>query len=92
MSLNVLGLFNNLKEIYEEKISAAIWIPFIGIGLITAQTQKVTGTVISDDDKQPVVGASIVVKGTNLGTITDIDGHFTLLMYHIQQKYCKYHI
>lgn len=79
MSLNVLGLFNNLKEIYEEKISAAIWIPFIGIGLITAQTQKVTGTVISDDDKQPVVGASIVVKGTNLGTITDIDGHFTLL-------------
>ena len=35
--------------------------------------------MISDDDKQPVVGASIVVKGTNLGTITDVDGHFTLL-------------
>ena len=63
----------------KKKLALLFGYLFIGIGLITAQTQKVTGTVISDDDKQPVVGASIVVKGTNLGTITDIDGHFTLL-------------
>ncbi|MCD8079780.1 MAG: TonB-dependent receptor, partial [Bacteroides sp.] len=43
-----------------------------------AQTQTVTGVVISDEDGQPVVGASVLVKGTNLGTITDIDGKFTL--------------
>ncbi len=51
---------------------------FVGIGLVTAQTQKVTGVVISEEDGQPVVGASVLVSGTNLGTITDIDGKFTL--------------
>lgn len=51
---------------------------FMGIGLVTAQTQTVTGVVISDKDGQPVVGASVLVKGTNLGTITDLDGKFTL--------------
>ena len=51
---------------------------FVGIGLATAQTQRVTGTVTAEEDGLPVVGASILVKGTTVGTITDIDGNFTL--------------
>ena len=51
---------------------------FVGIGLVTAQTQKITGVVISEEDGQPVVGASVLVKGTTLGTITDVDGNFNL--------------
>ncbi|MCS2767733.1 carboxypeptidase-like regulatory domain-containing protein [Bacteroides thetaiotaomicron] len=51
---------------------------FVGISLVTAQTQKVTGVVISEEDGQPVVGASVLVKGTIKGTITDIDGNFNL--------------
>ena len=51
---------------------------FVGIGLVTAQTQKVTGVVIYEEDGQPVVGASVLVKGTTLGTITDVDGNFNL--------------
>ena len=51
---------------------------FIGIGLVTAQTSRVTGLVTSEEDGQPVVGASILVNGTTLGTITDIDGKFTI--------------
>jgi len=51
---------------------------FVGIGLVTAQNLKVTGIVISEEDGQPVVGASILVKGTTVGTISDIDGNFTL--------------
>ena len=51
---------------------------FIGIGLVNAQISKVTGTVMSEEDGLPVVGASIVVKGTTLGTVTDMDGKFTL--------------
>lgn len=50
----------------------------IGIGLVNAQISKVTGKVISDEDGLPVVGASILVKGTTVGTVTDIDGNFTL--------------
>ena len=51
---------------------------FIGIGLVNAQISKVTGTVIAEEDGLPVVGASVVVKGTSTGTITDMDGKFTL--------------
>ena len=51
---------------------------FIGIGLVAAQTSRVTGLVTSEEDGQPVVGASILVNGTTLGTITDIDGKFTI--------------
>ena len=51
---------------------------FIGIGLVTAQTQKVTGVVISEEDGQPVIGASVLVKGTQIGTVTNIDGKFEL--------------
>lgn len=52
---------------------------FIGIGLMTAQTSRVTGLVTSEEDGQPVVGASVLVNGTSLGTITDIDGKFTIM-------------
>ena len=51
---------------------------FVGIGLVTAQTQKVTGVVISEEDGQPIIGASVLVKGTQVGTITGVDGGFTL--------------
>ena len=51
---------------------------FVGIGLVTAQTSRVTGVVIAEEDGLPVVGASVLVNGTTLGTITDIDGKFTI--------------
>lgn len=42
-----------------------------------AQT-KVNGTVTSQEDGQPVVGASVLVVGTQAGTVTDADGKFSL--------------
>lgn len=50
----------------------------LGTMIATAQTTQVTGTVISMEDNMPVIGASIVVKGTTTGTVTDMDGNFTL--------------
>lgn len=47
-------------------------------GIAFAQTKKVTGTVTSADDGLPVIGASIIVKGTTVGTVTDMDGKFSL--------------
>jgi len=49
---------------------------FLGIGIISAQTQ-VRGTVV-DDTGEPVIGATIQIKGTSQGTVTDFDGNFTL--------------
>ena len=51
---------------------------FIGIGLVNAQIAKVTGVVTSEEDGLPVVGASVLVKGTTQGTVTDMDGKFEL--------------
>lgn len=50
---------------------------FLFVGVL-AQT-KVTGTVVSQEDGEPVIGASVVVAGAaRTGTVTDIDGHFSL--------------
>lgn len=62
----------------KRKIMLFLTCLFVGIGLATAQTQTVTGVVISEEDGQPVIGASVLVKDTQLGTITGIDGDFKL--------------
>ena len=49
---------------------------FLGIGIITAQIQ-VRGIVV-DEAGEPVIGATIQLKGTTQGTVTDLDGNFTL--------------
>ena len=49
----------------------------LSLGTVLAQT-KVNGTVISQDDGQPVVGASVLIVGTNNGTVTNANGQFSL--------------
>ena len=43
-----------------------------------AQT-TVTGKVVSQEDGEPVIGASIKIEGTKMGTVTDVDGNFSLV-------------
>ncbi len=50
----------------------------VGVGLVNAQSKSVSGKVISADDGQPIIGATVLVKGTTDGTITDADGSFKL--------------
>ena len=50
---------------------------FLLVGGVLAQT-KVSGTVVSQDDGQPVVGATVLVVGTSTGTVTDANGKFSL--------------
>ncbi|MDP9046959.1 MAG: TonB-dependent receptor [Bacteroidota bacterium] len=45
--------------------------------VVTAQTRH-TGKVIGSDDKMPVIGASVRIKGTNTGAVTDVNGNFSL--------------
>lgn len=42
------------------------------------QNITVRGTVVGASDQEPIVGATIQAKGTNLATSTDIEGHFTI--------------
>lgn len=50
----------------------------ISIGSVLAQTSQVTGLVISAEENEPVIGASVLVVGTTIGGITDMDGKFVL--------------
>ena len=64
--------------------AGALWLPVAvqssvaGVMEVTSvqQTTKITGTVT--DGKEPVIGASVRVKGTTVGTVTDLNGQFTL--------------
>ncbi len=82
MAYEMLHYFNLVESIrmciMMKKLTFILLFFFVGISMIVAQTKKVEGTVTSADDGLPVIGASIVVKGTTVGTVTDTDGKFTL--------------
>lgn len=46
-------------------------------GAVMQQTKQITGRVL-DANNEPVIGANVVVEGTTIGTVTDIDGNFAL--------------
>lgn len=62
----------------KQRMTLFMAILLMGIGLSNAQVSQVTGNVMSEEDGLPVVGASVLVKGTTVGTVTDIDGNFTI--------------
>lgn len=43
-----------------------------------AQQRTVTGTVISSDDKQPLPSVTVLIKGTNIATQTDLEGKYSI--------------
>ena len=67
------------------KVKSKLFVALIASALIlsltgssaTAQTKpiQVSGTV-SDSEKVPLIGVGVMVKGTTIGTSTDLDGHF----------------
>ena len=52
---------------------------FLCMGAALAQT-KVSGTVLSQDDGQPIIGAAVKVVGTSTGMLTDVNGRFNITM------------
>src|SRR5690554_6950575 len=45
---------------------------------LSAQDQKIISGTITDEQGESVIGASVLVKGTTVGTVSDIDGNFSL--------------
>lgn len=62
----------------KKRITFMLFYLCVCIGMATAQTSTVQGIVTSADDGEPIVGASVMVLETSLGTITDIDGKFVI--------------
>lgn len=62
----------------KKKLLLLLCLCMMGVNLIVAQISRVTGTVTSAEDDQPIIGASVLIKDTGIGTVTDIDGKFIL--------------
>ncbi len=50
----------------------------VGVQFVNAQVRNVSGTVTSSEDDAGVPGVSVVVKGTTIGTVTNIDGYYQI--------------
>ena len=61
-----------------KRVTYLLFCLLLGIGLVSAQTTRVTGVVTAADDGEPIIGATIQVKGTTIGSVTDFDGKFEL--------------
>jgi len=59
-----------------KKLSLVLMMVLFGLGITMAQ-RSVTGTV-TDESGEALIGASVLVKGTTTGTVTDIDGTYSL--------------
>ena len=60
----------NLRTIFTMLLLAIVW-------SVSAQNVTIKGTV-TDENGEPIIGASVLEKGTNAGVSTDIDGNFSL--------------
>ncbi|MBR1414620.1 MAG: SusC/RagA family TonB-linked outer membrane protein [Prevotella sp.] len=70
----LLGAFTLVGGMYPQAVAAAG--PELGVQEVQQQQKKVTGTV--SDAMGPIIGASVMEKGTSNGAVTDFDGNFTL--------------
>ena len=61
----------------EKRLTMILACLFLSIGMALAQTTT-TGTVVSREDGQPIIGATVRVVGSNTGAVTDTDGKFTI--------------
>ena len=60
------------------KLLIALFV-FTGFTALMAQTVTIQGTVTSADDGMPIPSAAVTVKGTTLGTLTAMDGSYSIV-------------
>jgi len=69
--------FKKRERFMEKRLSMLLACLFLSLGMALAQN-TVSGTVVSADDGEPIIGATIRLVGTNFGSVTDVNGKFTL--------------
>ena len=67
----------NIKNLFMKKIFLTLICALMCTVAALAQGNQVRGTVF-DENGEPVIGASVMIKGTKTGTVTNVDGQFTL--------------
>ncbi|WP_373837006.1 carboxypeptidase-like regulatory domain-containing protein, partial [Bacteroides heparinolyticus] len=72
LSLMMLALFGLATP-----FAADVFAESVPSSYTTQQARKITGRVV-DVSGEPIIGASVLVKGSGTGAVTDIDGNFTV--------------
>ena len=76
--MKFMNAIYNLKHYLLTAITAVAIITGMSIAASAQQTLKVTGTVVSAADNSALPGLTVVVKGSTVGTVTNIDGKYTI--------------
>src|SRR5512135_2054079 len=50
----------------------------VSAGAVAGQTGKIAGRVTDGTNKEPLIGATVMLQGTAIGTTTDLDGFYTI--------------
>ncbi len=59
-------------------LSSVLLLLIMSFSVAIAQEITVTGTVTSAEDEEPIPGVSVSVRGTTIGTTTDIEGYYSI--------------
>ncbi len=76
--MKFMNAIYNLKHYLLTAITAVAIITGMSIAASAQQTLKVTGTVVSAADNSALPGLTVVVKGSTVGTVTNIDGKYSI--------------
>jgi len=60
------------------KYTMIIFLLLLTFPVIAQNTITIKGTVVSESDRSPIIGATVLVKGTGIGTVTDVNGEYLL--------------
>ena len=71
-------MFNLIINTMKKQLLLMMTLLFASIGLATAQTLTVRGTVVAEKDGQPLAGADVLANGTTLGAMTNDLGEFVI--------------
>ncbi len=74
----IIITFNYLYSSMKKLFTILLTVVLTGIAAVAQQSRTVIGTVVSESDNEPLIGATVMAVGTQNGAATDIDGHFSL--------------
>lgn len=85
VNLTLINEFINLTKLQDMKYLKTNMVERIVLTLllsmctfVAAQAATISGTVVSSQDDNPIIGATVTIDGTTIGTATDLDGKFTI--------------
>lgn len=84
-----------MKNLYKLFIFSIIFVHFSAMIFAQSKVGKISGRVIDANNGEPIIGANVLIEGTNIGSATDLDGKFEIKnipagTYNLQISYISY--